>query len=265
MIINAPWSGHLDQKKGFGGVRGSSCETMIAQWLVTVSSRFFRLVATCLVAFRFVGSGIETYVRTAELGNIASETFGNLRTVRAFNSGERLMEKKYCDLTALRTNALGSLAPKKHSFTNWAPLCHWLLPTADAQVMRVIKCTSMAGNVPWSMEHGREWSLCWRLNPLKISRSMIQVSFGAMEIQNLLLVRLRLVIKVGLLFFVAFTVVLRFGRFLSWAPANNWEIKPSGMWVTEASKVLVSLKGERCTLVIWSPLSCTPLLDDICR
>ncbi|CAK9060457.1 unnamed protein product [Durusdinium trenchii] len=34
---------------------------------------------------------------TAELGNIASETFGNLRTVRAFQSGERLMEKKYCD------------------------------------------------------------------------------------------------------------------------------------------------------------------------
>lgn len=34
--------------------------------------------------------------RTAELGNLASETFSNLRTVRAFGCGERLMETKYC-------------------------------------------------------------------------------------------------------------------------------------------------------------------------
>ncbi|CAE7758625.1 abcB1, partial [Symbiodinium sp. CCMP2456] len=33
---------------------------------------------------------------TAEVGNLASETFGNLRTVRAFSSGEKLMDKKYC-------------------------------------------------------------------------------------------------------------------------------------------------------------------------
>lgn len=33
---------------------------------------------------------------TAELGNIASETFGNLRTVRAFACGEKLMAYKYC-------------------------------------------------------------------------------------------------------------------------------------------------------------------------
>mmetsp|Transcript_58653 Transcript_58653/g.137329 ORF Transcript_58653/g.137329 Transcript_58653/m.137329 type:complete len:653 (-) Transcript_58653:110-2068(-) len=33
---------------------------------------------------------------TAELSNLASETFGNLRTVRAFSSGEKLMDKKYC-------------------------------------------------------------------------------------------------------------------------------------------------------------------------
>ena len=48
-----------------------------------------------------LASKVQLKVRTAEVGNLASETFGNLRTVRAFSSGEKLMDKKYCAMARI--------------------------------------------------------------------------------------------------------------------------------------------------------------------
>ncbi|CAJ1439817.1 unnamed protein product, partial [Effrenium voratum] len=72
---------------------------LVTSWKLTLAMLLTVPVVSILAAVmgHFSRKVSKSYQdETAECGNIASETFGNLRTVRAFSSGEKLMNKKYC-------------------------------------------------------------------------------------------------------------------------------------------------------------------------